>query len=88
MVSLSPAHFKNACARCFDSANTRYCGDGDTKERVSHVWEERTSGVGSKDRMHESAIQTEEMGGSILLFCCCHNVVACGHRIHWYDRTC
>jgi len=57
MVSLSHAHFKNACARCFDSANTRYCGDRDTKERVSHVWEEKTSGVGSKDWMYESAIQ-------------------------------
>ena len=38
--------------------------------------------------MHESAIQTEEMGGSIPLFCSCHDVVACGERIHWYDRMC
>ena len=37
--------------------NTRYCGDGDTEERVSRMWKEKTSGVGSKDWMYESAIQ-------------------------------
>ena len=61
------------------------------KRRVCGVWEERTSGVGSKDRMYESAIQLLKLRKWVVVshyFCSCHNVVACRHRIHWYDRTC
>ena len=86
-LNFSSLHFNysDAMVSPYTSLSPQY------KRRVCGVWEERTSGVGSKDRMYESAIQLLKLRKWVVVshyFCSCHNVVACRHRIHWYDRTC